>query len=240
MSILSETWFIEGNIDFESKKYTLLAYLQRINKAFGEHELYPSLADLIFHYRNLKQFKDSKQLLRNQFPKKLTGIQLQKLKIIYEEMMEDDRLLLEIEDIVQFAMHKMKGTVETGTEFYDYVESKMTIIPVGILPEQNEEGYFFLFDGNSSIKVYNYRLSIIRRTQDRFRSLRSHFVDEWARNFVNTYGSIKAELLRASKNLKLPAFYAIETSLAYPTDSTLLPVAKRYLVRHLSNPYDGV
>ncbi|MEL6941122.1 MAG: hypothetical protein AAFO82_00500 [Bacteroidota bacterium] len=238
MSFLSETWFIEGNIDFESKKYTLLAYLQRINKAFGEHELYPSLADLIFHFRNLQQFKKSKQLLRNQFPKKLTGIQMQKLKVIYEEMMEDDRLMLEIEDIVQYAMEKMQGTVEIGAEFYDYVESKMTIVPIGILPEQNEEGYFFLFDGTTSIKVYNYKMSIIRRTQDRFRSLRSHFVDEWTRNFVNTYESIKLELLKASKNLSLPAFYAIETSLSYPIDSTLLPVAKRCLVRHLSQPYE--
>jgi hypothetical protein len=34
MNDLSETWFIEGNIDFESKKYTLLAYLQKVNACF--------------------------------------------------------------------------------------------------------------------------------------------------------------------------------------------------------------
>ncbi|MEM9887074.1 MAG: hypothetical protein AAF849_14360 [Bacteroidota bacterium] len=234
MNFLSETWFIEGNIDFESKKYTLLAYLQRINKAFDEHQLYPSLADLIFHYRNLQQFKESKQLLRNQFPKKLTGIQLEKLKVIYEEMMEDDGLMLEIEDIVHYAINKMKKPMTLGTEFYDYVESKMTIVPVGILPHRTEEGYFFLFDGTNSIKVYDYKMSIIRRTHDRFRSLRTHFIKEWTRSFINTYESIKSELLRTKKSLNLPAVYAIETSLAYPVDSTLLPVAKRYLVRHLS------
>lgn len=234
MSYLSETWFIEGNIDFESKKYTLLAYLQRINQAFDQHHLYPSLGDLVFHYRNLKQFKESKQLMRNQFPKKLTGIQLRKLEVIYEEMMQDDHLMIEIEDIVQYAMHKMENTMETGTEFYDYVESKMVIMPVGILPTQTEEGYFFLYDGSSTIKVYNYKMSIIQRMHDRFRTLRSQFVNEWTRNFVNTYESIKVEILRAKKSLELPAFYAIETSLSYPVDSTLLPVAKRSLVRHLS------
>ena len=30
MKTLSETWFAEGYIDFELKKYTLLAYLQEI------------------------------------------------------------------------------------------------------------------------------------------------------------------------------------------------------------------
>ena len=234
MSFLSETWFIEGNIDFESKKYTLLAYLQRINKAFNENQLYPQLADLIFHFRNLKTFKDSKQLVKSQFPKKLTGIQLKKIRLIYEEMIADTGLMTEIEDIVQFAMQEMQSTVNNGTEFYDYVENSLSITPVGILPHQNEEGYFFLSDGSKSIKVYNYKLSIFQRTNDRFRSLKTHFVNEWRRNFVNTYESIKLELLKAQNSMTLPAVYSIETNLAFPVDATLLPVAKRCLVRHLS------
>jgi len=235
MSFLSETWFIEGNIDFESKKYTLLAYLQRINKAFNENQLYPQLADLIFHFRNLQNFKESKQLVKSQFPKKLTGIQLKKIRLIYEEMIADTGLMTEIEDIVQFAMQEMQSTVKNGTEFYDFVENSLSITPVGILPHQNEEGYFFLSDGSRSIKVYNYKLSIFQRTNDRFRSLKSHFVNEWTRNFVNTYESIKLELLKAQKSLMMPAVYSIETNLAFPVEETLLPVAKRCLVRHLAN-----
>ena len=53
MKQLSETWFAEGYIDFELKKYVLLAYLQEINKYFYENKLYPQLADLIFHYNNI-------------------------------------------------------------------------------------------------------------------------------------------------------------------------------------------
>ena len=52
MKTLSETWFADGYIDFELKKYTLLAYLQEVNKYFNEHKLYPQLADVIFHYNN--------------------------------------------------------------------------------------------------------------------------------------------------------------------------------------------
>lgn len=50
MKQLSETWFAEGRIDFELKKYTLLAYLQEVNSHFNENKLYPQLADIIFHY----------------------------------------------------------------------------------------------------------------------------------------------------------------------------------------------
>ena len=234
MKSLSETWFMDGNIDFESKKYTLLAYLQRINRAFDQHQLYPQLSDLVFHYRNLQQFKESKELLRSQFPKQLKGIQMEKLEMIYEEMIADSDLLAEIEDIIYYAMQQMQPTVKTGTEFYDFVEQRLSIAPIGILPTQTIEGYFFLSTGVNSIKVYHYNISIFERMNDHFRSLRSQFVAEWTRNFVNTYESIKAELLRVRKSFILPAFYAIETDLNYPVDSTLLPVAKRCLVRHLS------
>ena len=64
---LSETWFVEGNIDFESKKYTILAYLQRVNSYFKENKLYPQLADIIFHYNNIIAFKSNKKFLQQQF-----------------------------------------------------------------------------------------------------------------------------------------------------------------------------
>jgi hypothetical protein len=74
MKTLSETWFAEGFIDFELKKYTLLAYLQQVNKYFNETKLYPQLSDVIFHYNNLQALKENKKYLQEQFPKKLTGI----------------------------------------------------------------------------------------------------------------------------------------------------------------------
>jgi len=236
MSWLSDTWFIEGNIDFEHKKYTLLAYLQRINKAFDAKELYPSLAQIIQHYRNLNSFKETKQLFRKQFPKKLTGVQFEKIRLIYEEMIADDSIMEQIEEIVSYSMEEMKDTVSTGTEFYDLVENSLSITPVGILPTNNDEGYFFLCDGKANtVKVYDYQLTIYSQPNDQFRTLRSHYIDEWTRNFVNTYESIKLELLNTRKSMQLPAVYSIETNLSYSVEATLLPVAKRSFVRYLAS-----
>lgn len=235
MNTLSETWFVEGNIDFESKKYTLLAYLRRIDQAFNNNQLYPQLSDLIFHYNNLQKFRKNKALLQSQFPKKLTNVQLENLRLIYEEMIGDSELIMQIEDIVHYAMQTMKGTVSAGADFYDFVENSLAITPVGILPLHIDEGFFFLCDGQSNtIRVYDYQLSLISRPNDQYRALRSHFVDEWARNFINTYESIKLELLKGWKSFTMPAVYCIETDLKYPVEATLLPVAKRSLVRHLA------
>ena len=82
MKQLSETWFAEGYIDFELKKYTLLAYLQEINSGFRQNKLYPLLADVIFHYNNMLAFRNNKKLLQDHFPKRLTGIQMEKLTLL--------------------------------------------------------------------------------------------------------------------------------------------------------------
>ena len=57
MKSLSVNWFIEGSLDFEYKKYQLLAYLQQINQHFNKTKLYPDLNDLIFHYNNIFAFR---------------------------------------------------------------------------------------------------------------------------------------------------------------------------------------
>jgi hypothetical protein len=235
METLSETWFIEGNIDFESKKYTLLAYLMKVNAFFDDRKLYPALADIVMHYRNLTEFKKNKRLLQNLFPKRLTGIQLQKLELLYEEMITDDALMCEIEEIVHYASRKLKTTISGATDLYDYVESHLTIEPVGILPLNVQEGYFFLNDGfYRSIRVYHYCLSIFERSSEKYRALRAQYISDWERNFTNSYESIKWELMRNHKSMTAPAVYAIETKLTYPMEETLLPIAKRCLVRHLS------
>jgi Cu/Ag efflux pump CusA len=51
---------------------------------------------------------------------------------------------------------------------------------------------------------------------------------------VNTYQSIKASLIKNRTALPNPAVYAIETNLTYPIEETLLPVAKRSLVRYIT------
>lgn len=235
MKSLSETWFADGYIDFELKKYTLLAYLQEVNRYFNENKLYPQLADIIFHYNNIVAFRENKKFLQEQFPKKLTGIQMQKLQLLYEQMIEDDELMRELEDIIQYAAAQMHGTITNGTELYEIVEEKLTIMPVGILPLEQAEGYFFLSEAKSKdTRVYYYRLSIFEKHDEKFRSIRTDYVSSWYRSVVNTYENIKSQLIRQHNALPNPAVYAIESELTYPIEETLLPIAKRSLVRYIS------
>ena len=235
MKFLSETWFAEGRIDFELKKYTLLAYLQEVSKCFTENKLYPQLADIVFHYNNIIAFRENKKYLQEHFPKKLTGIQMEKLQLLYEQMIEDDELMQELEDIIHYSAGKIKGAIHSGKEIYEFVEEKININPVGIIPLDTQEGYFFLSSGNvKSTRVYHYRLSIFEKHDEKYRSIKTAFIDNRIRSISSTYEHFKSELIRQRKDLPNPAVYSIETELTFPIDETLLPIAKRSLVKFIS------
>ncbi|WEK35183.1 MAG: hypothetical protein P0Y53_22060 [Candidatus Pseudobacter hemicellulosilyticus] len=235
MKTLSETWFADGYIDFELKKYTLLAYLQEVNKYFNENKLYPHLGDVIFHYNNLVALRENKKYLQEQFPKTLTGIQLEKLQLLYEQIIDDSELMQELEDILQYSAKKFKKAITNGTEIYEFVEGKLSIAPIGLVPLDINEGYFFLTEGTRRFtRVYQYRLSIYEKHDEKYRSIKTEYVDSWQHTFVNTYENIKTELLRVKRDLPNPAVYSIETGFSFPLNETLLPIAKRSLVRYIS------
>ena len=235
MKQLSQTWFAEGYIDFELKKYTLLAYLKEISQYFNENKLYPQLSDLIFHYNNMVAFRENKKYLQEHFPKKLSGIQIEKLQVLYEQMIADDSLMQELEEIINFSAGEMKTTISSGAEIYEFVEENITITPIGIVPLDIKEGYFFLSAGDSkSTHVYYYRLSIFEKHDEKFRSMKTSYIEMMRKSFVNTYENIKAALIKNRTDLPNPAVYSIETGLNFPVEETLLPVAKRSLVKFIS------
>ncbi|GAA0543533.1 HAD family hydrolase [Chitinophaga japonensis] len=235
MGVLSETWFADGYIDFEQKKYTLLAYLQEINRYFNENKLYPQLADVIFHYNNLVAFRENKQHLQQHFPKRLTALNMEKLQLLFEQMIADDELMLELESIIHYALKKMDHTIKEGTEIYEFVEDSINIAPVGLIPLDTQEGYLFLSDGrHRDTLVYEYRLTIFERHDEKYRGIHTHYIDAYRKDLVHSAEHIKTILIRQRKKLPNPAVYHIDTKLAFPLDETLLPVAKRCLVKYIA------
>lgn len=235
MKSLSETWFAEGYIDFELKQYTLLAYLKEINNGFREKKLYPSLADIIFHYNNMVAFRDNKQQLQDEFPKRLTGVHLEKLTLLYEQVIKDDQLMQELSAIIEYATSKMQLTINNGTAIYESVESKINISPVGIVPLDTSEGYFFFNScGNNNTLVYQYRLAFFENKEEKHPGIRIALIDNYYRGITCTLEQIKLDLIRKKTDLPNPAVYSIETAERFPMEETLLPVAKRYLARYIA------
>ncbi len=233
--MLSETWFMEGYIDFELQKYRLLAYLQEVKKSFKETKLYPQLSDIVAHYNNLIAFRNNKQMLQNGFPKVVDRIDAEKLKIVYEHILSDNELMQELEDITAFAVDQMKCTINEGAEIYEFIEKQLLVEPVGIMPLYKNEGYVFLrYSRHSEVRIYSYTITIFEHKEARFKGLRMDYVDCRTKNLANTYEQIKLDVIRDIRTLPNPAVYKVEFPVSIPFNETLLPIAKRVLVRHIS------
>src|ERR1700749_2444847 len=160
---------------------------------------------------------------------------MEKLQLLYEQIIEDDEMMQELEDIINYSASKMQKAISNGTEIYEFVEDKLVIFPVGLIPLDIHEGYFFLSEGShSDTRVYQYRLSFFEKHDEKYRSIRTEYIDSWSRSLVNTYENIKAELIRRKQDIPNPAVYSIETDLKFPVDETLLPIAKRSPARYIS------
>lgn len=232
---LSETWFVEGTIDFELQKYRLLAYLKEVDQYFHQSKLYPALGDVIFHYNNLVAFRENKRFLQEQFPRRIDQVDLERVEVIYERMLADDELMGELENITQYATRKLKHRIDNGTELYDFVEGRLVIEPVGILPVYKNEGFVLLRYGHhTETRAYSYTITLFEHQAARFKGMRMQYLSSWPRSVVYSYENIKMELLRMQTALQNPAFYCIETPLQLPLDETILPIAKRMLVKYLS------
>jgi hypothetical protein len=237
MERLSNDWLTQGLIDFEYKKYVLLAYLKTVKDSFGRVQLYPFMADLVLHYRNLMAVKDNKTLLRESFPKELSLDEIQKLELNYRAMVEDDTIMSELESIIEFAIPQIKDSLKEGSVIYEYVESQCEISPVGVTPLYANEGYLFVTQPpQNETNVYRYQMSIFEGSQEQLRSLNTQFVENVEKRPFHTYESMKLDLIRKYRDLPNPAAYLVISKTRFPFSETLMPVAKRLFVKLISSP----
>lgn len=235
MDSLKHDWLTDGLIDYEYKKYILLAYLKDVGKRFNQSELYPFMTDLIFHYRNLIKVRESKKLMYDNFPESLTKADFNKLRLTYEKIVNDDEVMQQIEEIISFAIPKMKNMLEEGKELYEFVEENIKLEPVGVSPIYSDEGYLFINqDSSNDIAIYRYQMTFFEHAEEKYRSMTTEFLMNEMRNISKTYENIKVELTRQFTELPNPATYLAVSKLKFPLKETVLPVAKRMLVREIS------
>lgn len=235
MKTLPKNWITEGLIDFEYKKYQLLAYLQANEKEFQAVKIYPVLGDLIDHHRTLSEIQSGKTELSNLFPKELTGIDFQKAQLQFERKINEGKVIEEISQITDFALPKLKNQIEEGKAIYDFVEEQIEFEPLGILPIYTREGYLLLSqERKSEVHVFRYKSNFLQLAGERFRSITLWLVGIFQKSLANTLERMKLDLIREIKELPNPATWRFHSQNCLPIEETLLPVGKRLLLKNVS------
>lgn len=241
-NFLSPDWITQGLIDFEYKKYLLLAYLQHTKKQFDEVKLYPTLSELLFHYNNLLQIKENKQFLSSSFPSQLSKLDFEKFKLHYTSILKDDDIMQEIENVIDFALPKVNASVEEGKQIYDWISSSLEILPIGITPIYFKEGYLFLTyttttqDILSVIQLYKYQITLFERgdKSEILRGINLQHLDTLQKSKFQTYENLKTELIKKNQNLPNLATFLIQTKIVCSLENSILPIAKRRLVEYIT------
>lgn len=235
MNTLPKNWITEGLIDFEYKKYQLLAYLQATEREFKAVKLYPSLSDLIDHHRTLKELESGKTELKNLFPKALNGIDLQNAQLRFEPKIEDGNIMEEIAQITAFALPKIQHQIEEGKAIYEFVEDQVEFEPVGLQPIYNREGYILMTrESHSAIHAFRYKSNFLQLAGERFRSISFWLVGVFQHSLVQTLEKLKLHLIREIKELPNPATWRLHSSQSFPIEETLVPIGKRLLLQKVN------
>ena len=214
---MREDWLTEGLIDFEYKKYIVLSYLSKVKSAFNKTELYPFLAELVNHYRYLLSIKENSALINETFP------------------LEEDTVIKELEAIISFAIPEFKSSLDDGAQIYDFVESNCEISPIGLSSLYGHEGYVFLSQPpDSETNVYRYQLTFFEQSNESMPGLHMQYIKTTTRSIANTYEHIKLQLIREFSALPNPAVYLIHSKMRFPYVQTLVPVAKRLLIKKIA------
>ena len=233
MTHLQKNWLTEGTLDFEYKKYVLMAYLQHIDSQFTVNKLHPYLPDLQFHFDSCIRIRSTKSAIKTSFPKNVTGIDLKNWTLEYEEMHQDDPYLEEINYILDFAIPRFSRSLEQGAERFSEVGENIKISPVGIVPLRLEEGYLlFLHTFQPLVSIFEYQLALYNEMKERY--LKTTFVDSVRIGLGKTVSQIKVDLTKKNKSLPNPATYIVESKYDYPLHEALLPVAKKLILKQIN------
>ncbi len=213
------------SFDEELEQYRLLAYLQRVERHYGEHKLYPLLEDLEQRIARLQEVLGRGEELKAQIRGQLLGLDLARGELVRAPVAvaEWDRL----RDALDRCMAPLLQARERGQELRAALEGQIRVEPIGLLPLDVREGWLLLRTGDQAL-IYAYALPLVRRagTTDQYRHVRTRYYASCTITLANTYDRIKSGLARSGP-LPNPAMFAFESDMTLPRIETYLPLAKR-------------
>ena len=232
--MLSKDWLTEKHIDFEYKKYVLLAYFAEVDKHFELNCLYPDLSELIEHYKTVALLRENSEQLKDAFPKRLIQIDANQFKLSYQQLVADDNLMQELLAIIDYSLPRFRHYLEEGKKIYDFIERQLHLHQFGITPLNKDAGYLMLKNATAETLVYRYCITIFQQAQEKYRGINFDYVTKFRSSINNTFEGIKSKLILKFPDLPNPATFAIEATMQVPLEATLLPIAKRMLVKQVA------
>lgn len=219
MRLITSDWIFENPIDFEHKQWIFFSFLKEIEDDIKQNKINPSLDQIKYQISNLEKWKYSKELYHK---KKLTGIDFEKMTLIYDLPDDNHPDLKEIDSIVDFCLPYLKEFQLKLSKLIQKISKNLLWDNVGIIPTYKKEGYIFL-QIDKSINVYQYKniLGTVFEKKDTFES-----------GLIQNPTWIKLELLKKYSDMPNPNCILIKSK-DYPIEESILPVVKLEMSKYV-------
>lgn len=144
MQMLDNDWLTNDPIDFEYKKYLLLAYDQQQLKKFEEKKIYPSFTDIMDKIKIVNEFLNSVKVFENS-KLEIRDIDWVNNKLVYKSALSDPSL----DEIKSIALYSK----EILTDLYIKYRNLIDAVDESIVISGCRVEIFNLYDGYIIMKT---------------------------------------------------------------------------------------
>jgi hypothetical protein len=222
--------------DEEAARYRILAGLQEARHAFDRTRVYPYLADLIRLRRALAAFLEGVDHFREARRGRVTGVDWEAGTLLRDPQDEDPPLLAE--GLARWALPLLTDVLEEGRTLFEFVDEHAALAAVGLIPSYQQEGYLLVPGADGGLFALRYAVSVLADERGRYRSLRTTPVAADLPPLAPA-AVWKEALAAAFPDLPAPATFRLDTDVPFPVEETVLPVAKRKLLRMITSRGDA-
>lgn len=236
MEKLNINTFISAAADSEMSQYLVLANLKNYIDHFHKNKLYPPFGELVELNHNLNSLRNKRTDISGRLPSKILGFDFHEKKLVYEKEDLTEKDMGKVFEFIEWALPKIKEGLDEGKAIYDFVDENIEIEEIGIHPLYNQEGYFIIPNIiKNEYKVFKFELSIITSSDIPLRSMKTNYLETFETDISElSVDNIKLELIKKYPELPNPATYNLVINIDFPFDETVLPIAKRKLMRKLA------
>lgn len=229
--------FLSAARDAESARYRVMDALKGIRSEFSRSRIYPSLSNLIDMYGVLRKVSDGGKSFSDDLPRRIVGLDLVNNRLVSEPVELPHAELQAITNLIEWALPEIVTMIEQGRTIFNFVDESLSVEEVGIIPSYIEEGYLLIPEaGRGTLHVLRYEVSIFTDANERYRNLKTVAVQTLPLSSIRqSPARLKQDLIELYRDLPNPATYYFNTDIEFPFNETLLPVAKRKLLRQISS-----
>jgi len=233
--MMETDWVFQEPIDFEHKKYVLLAYFKKVDDLLLQNKIYPTFIELSLHLASLQTLVKEKVILSTN----KTFLSCDD-EVLLKELTAKSIPELNTEEKIEL----QKIVHHSATQFLDYfsvVKSYWATIyeSIDMTIKRNRKyltkpkGYIvYTHTNHNHIHVWEYQINELAPNIDEY-NIKISLIYEGNKKELSLNKVIEQYSSFTERESKIAPVFDFKSTKEYPIDETLLPLFKRRLLAHI-------